>query len=551
MSRKRTTKDDEVSGNALTTLPPLPAGWCWAKVHEIGEVKLGRQRSPEHHHGKHMRPYLRVANVYEDRIDLSDVLEMNFTPEEFETYQLRHGDILLNEGQSLEWVGRPAMYRDDLPGACFQNTLVRFRTGPYLLPSFALLILRYYLHSQRFQKIAKWTVNIAHLGASRFAELEFPLPPKGEQARIVEKFEELFTKLDAGIANLKRVKVALKRYRATVLKAAVEGRLTEEWREKHPDVEPGSALLDRILTERRRQWEERQLARFAEAMQAPSKGWQAKYPEPVDPMLNRLPSLPMGWSWASVDQLIVYLRNGLSTKPTGTSDGHRILRINAVRPMKVNLDEVRFLSEEPSERDSYLIEDGDLLFTRYNGSVDLLGVVGMVRGCLEPTLHPDKLIRVKAADRNLSRFLEVACNVGVSRKHMGGRARTTAGQTGISGTDIREMPCPFPPHEEQVEIIREIERRLSVVNEIEAQVEANLKRASRLRRSILKRAFEGQLVPQDPADEPADRLLHRIRSERGVGEASENVIRKPLPSGRIQKDRDLPLFDRDGGVDER
>src|SRR5262249_54145825 len=163
------TRDDVTSQERADELPALPKGWAWAKVHEVGEVKLGRQRAPEHHHGPHMGPYLRVANVFEDRIDLSDVLEMNFTPQEYEPYKLQHGDILLNEGQSLEWVGRPAMYRDELPGSCFQNTLVRFRTGPCVLPSFALLIFRYYLHSQRFQKIAKWTVNIAHLGASRFA----------------------------------------------------------------------------------------------------------------------------------------------------------------------------------------------------------------------------------------------------------------------------------------------------------------------------------------------------------------------------------------------
>jgi type I restriction enzyme, S subunit len=115
-------------------LSELPAGWVWARVSDVGDVKLGRQRSPEHHDGPHMRPYLRVANVYENRIDLSDVLRMNFSPEEFETYELRYGDILLNEGQSLEWVGRPAMYRDELPGACFQNTLVRFRSSPAVIP---------------------------------------------------------------------------------------------------------------------------------------------------------------------------------------------------------------------------------------------------------------------------------------------------------------------------------------------------------------------------------------------------------------------------------
>src|SRR5262245_35807172 len=98
---------------------------------------------------------------------------------------------------------------------------------------------------------------------------------------------------------------------------------------------------------------------------------------------------------------------------------------------------------------------------------------------------------------------------GESRRHMQSRARTTAGQTGISGADIKEMPIPLPPLEEQSEIVREVEDRLSVVDQVATQVEANLKRAARLRQGILKLAFEGKLVPQDPTDEPADKLLVR------------------------------------------
>src|SRR5215208_1909315 len=159
---------------------PLPAGWVWGTVREVGEVKLGRQRSPAHHTGPHMRPYLRVANVFEARIDTSDVMSMNFTPEEYEVYRLKAGDVLLNEGQSLELVGRPALYRGEVPGACFQNTLVRFRAGAAVLPEYALAVFRAFLHAKRFQQIARWTTNIAHLGADRFANIEFPLPPLAE-----------------------------------------------------------------------------------------------------------------------------------------------------------------------------------------------------------------------------------------------------------------------------------------------------------------------------------------------------------------------------------
>jgi type I restriction enzyme S subunit len=128
--REKRMKDSWKSRQPIpiaSDLPRLPERWAWATVEDAGEVRLGRQRSPQHHSGAHMRPYLRVANVFEDRIDISDVKRMNFTPREFEVYLLKEGDILLNEGQSLELVGRPAMYRNEIPDCCFQNTLIRFR----------------------------------------------------------------------------------------------------------------------------------------------------------------------------------------------------------------------------------------------------------------------------------------------------------------------------------------------------------------------------------------------------------------------------------------
>jgi type I restriction enzyme S subunit len=208
--------------------PELPVGWTWAKVGEVGELRLGRQRSPEHHTGRHMRAYLRVANVFEDRIDTTDILEMNFTPKEFDLFELRWGDILLNEGQSLELVGRAAMYKDELPGACFQNTLIRFRAEAGINPSYALLVFRHYLHSNRFQQIAKWSTNIAHLGLGRLAQMRFPLPPTAEQDRIAKEAER---KLSVMGVQEKSVAAMLKRSRAlrhAILQKAMTGKLVRQ-----------------------------------------------------------------------------------------------------------------------------------------------------------------------------------------------------------------------------------------------------------------------------------------------------------------------------------
>jgi len=227
-------------------LPTLAKGWCWASVEQVGFVQLGRQRAPQHHQGLFMRPYLRVANVYEDRIDLSSVLQMNFTPKEFETYELRNGDVLLNEGQSIELVGRPAIYRGELPGACFQNTLIRFRPFRGVLPEYALTYFRACLRNHRFRKLARWTTNIAHLGADRFACAEFPLPPIAEQEAIVEAVEDQLSVVDHIEADIEAMLKSALGLRHAMLHQAFTGKLVPQ----NPNDEPASELLKHMAAER-------------------------------------------------------------------------------------------------------------------------------------------------------------------------------------------------------------------------------------------------------------------------------------------------------------
>jgi type I restriction enzyme, S subunit len=210
-----------------TRCAPIKPGWRLARVGEVGEVKLGRQRSPRHHRGKHMRPYLRVANVFDDRIDIGDVLEMNFTPAEFRTFQLRCGDVLLNEGQSLELVGRAAIFQGEIEGACFQNTLIRFRAGELIKPRYALSVFRSWLYSGRFREVARWTTNIAHLGASRFAEMTIPVPPLSEQEVILSEVEARLSQVKAVEDSIDHCLRRAARLRQSILNAAFLGRLVE------------------------------------------------------------------------------------------------------------------------------------------------------------------------------------------------------------------------------------------------------------------------------------------------------------------------------------
>jgi len=220
----------------------LPKGWRRVRVDHAGEVTLGRQRAPQYARGRNMRPYLRVANVYEDRIDTTDILRMNFEPKEISVYELKIGDILLNEGQSPELVGRPAIYRGEVPGSCFQNTLIRFRSSSDVIPEYALLVFRHYMHAGVFRQVARWSTNIAHLGLERFRALPFPKPPREEQELIVA---EARRRLDATTVQVSAVRASLDRLlelEQELLAAAVAGDLAPQ----NPDDEPASTLLHRL-----------------------------------------------------------------------------------------------------------------------------------------------------------------------------------------------------------------------------------------------------------------------------------------------------------------
>ncbi|MFE4205877.1 restriction endonuclease subunit S [Streptomyces goshikiensis] len=188
------TKQQALANGVISHLlsPPdgkATEGWEVRPVNRVGEVQIGRQLSPSQLNGRHMRPYLRVANVHDGYVDYSDVLEMNFTPAEFATFSIERGDVLLNEGQSLELVGRSALY-DGPPGMCFQNTLIRFRPR-HVLPTVARAIFKRWLDTGEFMKIALQTTSIAHLGSERFAAMPFVLPPMAEQQRIAETVDAL------------------------------------------------------------------------------------------------------------------------------------------------------------------------------------------------------------------------------------------------------------------------------------------------------------------------------------------------------------------------
>lgn len=223
-----------------------PTFWKVTTTGEAGTVELGRQRHPDWHHGSNMRPYLRVANVFEDRIDISDVMEMDFS-DVFEKYRLEPGDVLLNEGQSPHLVGRPALYRGTPPDVAYTNSLLRFRAGPDVLPEWALMVFRRHMHARRFMREVRITTNIAHLSSKRLKSVEFPIPPLDEQKKLVKVCDELMSNADAMERTVERSRMRANHLRSSLLDRAFTGALVRQ----DPDEEPASALLERIEAERK------------------------------------------------------------------------------------------------------------------------------------------------------------------------------------------------------------------------------------------------------------------------------------------------------------
>ena len=359
--------------------------------------------------------------------------------------------------------------------------------------------------------------NISQTVIKRFPFLLAPLP---EQHRIVAEIEKQLTRLDASVAALERVRANLKRYRASVLKTACEGRLvpteTKLARAENRDYEPANRLLQRILAERRARWQSHPKRR-------------RKYKDPAPPDTSALPELPEGWVWASVEQLIVRSEYGTSKKCDYEARGVPVLRIPNIVGDEIDLGDMKYARQFLQVDALTCLQMGDVLMCRTNGSIRLIGKTAVVRTELEPRhSFASYLLRFRFAETQITpHWFHIFVNSQPGRAFIEQHAASSAGQHNVSLRLIHGMPIPIPPLAEQHRIVAEVERRLSVIQQAEAVVEASLKRAGRLRQSILKRAFSGKLVPQDPADEPASALLERIRAERAAAETATKAQRKP------------------------
>lgn len=456
--------------------------WEQCRIGDVGEVQLGRQRSPEHHRGTHMRPYLRVANVFDNRIDLTDVMSMNFAPAEFERFRLRAGDILLNEGQSRHLVGRPAIFRGELADACFTNSLVRFRAGPRLVPNFALYVFRHYLYSGRFTAIAKWTTNIAHLGAERFADLTMPVPPIDVQRRIVAKLDELLTKCRAAREQLEAVPALVEQYRQSVLAAAFRGELTADWRKKNPNVEPASKLLERIRAERRSAWEAGELAKM-----------KAKGKPPKEDRAEENVELPQEWRLQRLDAVCDPNRGipyGIVQTGQAVEGGVPTVRCGDIKAFSINSAtlkrvDVRIDAAYPRTR----LQGGEVLLA-IRGSVGEVAVAGRELAGANISREVAMIPAIPPMEpRFLMYFLKSPLAQTALLRHVKGVA-----QQGINLEDVRKLWVPMAPVDEQQVLVQIIDQLLLSADTVVEHALKGTNDLSGLERGLLAKAFEGGLI---------------------------------------------------------
>ena len=489
------------------TATNLPSGWVETTLSDVTKprgMKVKPSEMPD-------APFIGLEHIEAHTMRLLDVATTSDVKSSGSYF--KQGDVIY--GRLRPYLNK--VYMPDFTGLASGEFIV-FPNQPCLENPY----LKYFLNQWEFASFAT-RLNAGdrpRVEFSQFADYPFPLPPLPEQRRIVAEVETQFTRLDASVASLQRAQANLKRYRASVLKAACEGTLApteaELARADGRDYEPAAVLLERILAERRVRWESQEKRR-------------GKYREPSAPDTAGLPAPPEGWVWATVEHLSQLIQYGTSVKASADASGIPVLRMGNIQDGELDFSDLKYLPADDPDTRKTSLRDGDLLFNRTN-SAELVGKSAVYKERHPPACFASYLIRVSFPLDVSPDYICTFINSQQGKRYIAQVRNQQVGQANVNGTKLAAMPIPLPPVSEQRRIVAEVERRLSVVQQAESAVEANLARAERLRQSILKQAFSGQLVPQDPCDEPASVLLERIRAERAA--AAEAWRRKANPASR-------------------
>ena len=442
---------------------------------------------------------------------------------------VKNGDILMTCAGPRSRCGVTCFVKHSRDKLMISGKMYRFRCDPDLAYS---QYLEHFLHSRESQyKIDRMKTGINDSGLNlthgRFSELDVPLAPKNEQHRIVAKIEELFSELDKGVESLKAARAQLKIYRQAVLKHAFEGKLTAQWREENKDkLDTPEQLLARIKQEREARYEA-QLEDWKTAVEDwESKGGPSKKPTRPKPAndpssiakkdRDRLPHLPDGWAWIGLAQLFsTSPQNGVYKPAIEYGSGTQIIRIDDFYDgqliRRTGFKKLRLSIEEIEK---YKIRNLDLIINRVN-SIELLGKCALVDSLTDDTVFESNIMKCCVIEDVISKsYVASYLASHEGRNRLCENAKHAVNQASINQTDVGNTLVPITSMEEQLLIVKKIEQKLWQADALILQIQGHLKKAEALRQSILKRAFSGQLVAQDPGDELASVLLDRIKAEK-------------------------------------
>lgn len=471
----------------------LPKGWRWTTVGELTEVVRGASPRPKgdpKYFGGDI-PWIMIADVTRQPGKyLYKTREAVTSAGADRSRKITAGELILSNSGT---VCVPKILQID---GCIHDGFLAF---PTLKQHVDLNFAYYWFEFVRPTIIQENRQGITqvNLNTGIVREMHFPFAPLADQRRVVAEIEKQFTRLDAGIAALRRTQANLKRYRAAVLKAACEGRLVptetelakpqaSKWgsiprKIGAPEFDSGATLLGRVLTERR-QWFDTQ--------QADAKT-KKKYIEPAPPETTGLPALPEGWVWGTWNQLSNWVTYGFTRPMPHVAEGIPIITAKGVNKGRIDFEGAHLTTKDAyaklSEKDRPQV--GDILITK-DGTIGRAAVVDSSREfCINQSVA---VIWLRSCPME-RKFLLTVIESELTQKPIWAKARGVAIQH-LSITDFAKMALPIPPLAEQTRIVAEVERRLSVVEELETVVNANLQRATRLHQSILKKAFTGRLL---------------------------------------------------------
>ncbi|MEH6786870.1 MAG: restriction endonuclease subunit S [Paracoccus sp. (in: a-proteobacteria)] len=397
-------------------------------------------------------------------------------------------------------------------------------------------------------KCRKGGTTVHSIEMPRLASFELPIAPTNEQRRIVEKIEAMFDEIDKGVESLQAARTTLSLYRQSLLKSAFEGRLTADWRAKNADkLEAPKTLLARIQHERDTSYKA-----ALDAWQDALAQWRAygeKGKKPAKPKRPRDIAAKAtdigihGWTMMPLGLLIDEPAYGTSKKSDYDGGNKGVLRIPNIAAGVIDATDLKSSNFDEAELEQYQLIEGDVLTIRSNGSLSLVGKPALVRPVDTQFVYAGYLIRLRPIPGSLvPKNLVYLMMEPTVRGQIENKAKSTSGVNNINAKELQELQVPICSADEQSEIVRILDARLEAADALEAEIDAALTRADALRQSILKKAFSGHLVPQDPNDEPASALLERIKAEKAERDQAAKRDRKSAPP-RTPKARRPTLTD--------